>query len=218
MNGKSIMLTATLGLLSSWGCAQTFSEWFSQKKTQKKYLVQQIAAFEAYKGVLAKGYEIARTGLNTFWDIRNGEFNLHNDVFNRLLGLNPKIRDYARISEIISMQVEILGMRRKCLGNVSASGIFNEQEMNYVSSVFTKLTEDCAELIDELADLSSASGLSMSDDERLKRLDELYLRMQENKQFSAYFSTETGLLVAARTKELKSVEKVKELYKTTNEE
>jgi len=212
MYSKFIILAAILGLFSISLNAQTFSEWFSQKKTQKKYLIQQIAAFEAYKGVLAKGYEIARNGLTTFWDIRHGEFDLHNDVFNRLLGLNPKIRDYARITEILSMQVEILKIHKKCLGNIKESGVFNEQEMSYVSSVFAKLLEDCAGLVDELADLSSASRLSMSDEERLKRLDDLYLSMQENKQFANYFSGETGLLATGRANELRSVKKMEKLY------
>jgi len=30
--------------------AQTFAEWFQQKKTQKKYLLQQIAALQVYIG------------------------------------------------------------------------------------------------------------------------------------------------------------------------
>lgn len=43
--------------------AQTFDEWFRQKKTQKKYLVQQIAALKVYLGYLKEGYEIAQKGM-----------------------------------------------------------------------------------------------------------------------------------------------------------
>lgn len=39
--------------------AQTWDEWFNQKSTQKKYLLQQIAAFEAYLSYAKKGYDIA---------------------------------------------------------------------------------------------------------------------------------------------------------------
>ena len=35
--------------------AQTTAEWFNQKATQKKYLIQQIAALQVYIGYLQKG-------------------------------------------------------------------------------------------------------------------------------------------------------------------
>ena len=52
--------------------AQGLSEWFNQKATQKKYLLQQIAALQVYIGYLQKGYSIAKTGLTTIGNIKNG--------------------------------------------------------------------------------------------------------------------------------------------------
>ena len=49
--------------------AQTWAEWFRQKATQKKYLLQQIAALHVYSGYLSKGYSIAKDGLNTIKSI-----------------------------------------------------------------------------------------------------------------------------------------------------
>ena len=59
--------------------AQTFSEWFRQKKTQKKYLLQQIAALQVYIGYAQKGYRIAKEGLTTIGGFTKGEFDLHSD-------------------------------------------------------------------------------------------------------------------------------------------
>ncbi|ULT42931.1 conjugal transfer protein TraI [Niabella defluvii] len=53
--------------------AQTFAEWFQQKKTQKKYLLQQIAALQVYIGYAKKGYNIAKDGLNTIGGFTRGE-------------------------------------------------------------------------------------------------------------------------------------------------
>ena len=42
--------------------AQTFAEWFQQKKTQIKYLTEQIAALEQYGNYVKQGYRIAQGG------------------------------------------------------------------------------------------------------------------------------------------------------------
>ena len=64
--------------------AQTSSEWFRQKATQKKYLLQQIAALQVYSGYLSKGYSIAKNGLNTIKNIKNGDLLQHSNYFTSL--------------------------------------------------------------------------------------------------------------------------------------
>ena len=44
--------------------AQTWAEWFQQKQTQKKYLIEQIAALQVYLGYAKKGYDIASKGIH----------------------------------------------------------------------------------------------------------------------------------------------------------
>lgn len=64
--------------------AQTVEEWVSQKKTQIKYLVQQIANLQAQIIQLKKGYDVAKDGWNMIHDMTNGEFTLHKDYFDSL--------------------------------------------------------------------------------------------------------------------------------------
>jgi hypothetical protein len=56
---------------------QFLGGFFSQKQTELKYYLQQIAALKLYAGFLEKGYSIAREGLTVIAEIKNGEFNLH---------------------------------------------------------------------------------------------------------------------------------------------
>jgi 3-phenylpropionate/cinnamic acid dioxygenase small subunit len=48
--------------------AQTFDEWFKQKETQIKYLVEQIGALKAYGEVVKRGYDIAHNGLTNVFN------------------------------------------------------------------------------------------------------------------------------------------------------
>ena len=52
---KKLIIIMLLGMLVTGVKAQTFAEWFQQKKTQKIYLLEQIAALQIYTGYLQKG-------------------------------------------------------------------------------------------------------------------------------------------------------------------
>ncbi len=51
---KKLLIVSIIILFTETLSAQTSAEWLSQKKTQKKYLVQQIAALDVYAGYLSK--------------------------------------------------------------------------------------------------------------------------------------------------------------------
>lgn len=209
---RIVILTGFLTALVSLSHGQTFSEWFKQKKTQKKYLIEQIAAFETYNGVLARGYEIARFGLGTIGDIRQGEFNLHSDVFGRLLGTNPKIGRYVMVADIVAIQIDILKVYEKCTRDIRQSDVFNSAEREYVTGVFDRLLEDCTNVANELISLTSSSQMTMSDADRLRRIDALYAQMVDMRMFTSHFSGETGLLAIARERELHADRGTAKLY------
>src|SRR3954463_9131175 len=71
--------------------AQTWDEWFKQKKTQVKYLEEQIIALHVNGNYLEEGYKIVQGGLSAIHDIKNGDFNLHKDYFSSLKRVNTAI-------------------------------------------------------------------------------------------------------------------------------
>src|SRR5688572_10130411 len=88
--------------------AQTWEEWTQQKRTQIKYLVQQIAGFQTYLGYVKQGYVIACKGITTVQNIKHGEWNLHKDFFGSLKIVNPVIKNSAKVGDIIAMQVGLV--------------------------------------------------------------------------------------------------------------
>src|ERR1019366_7395881 len=142
---KKLILLTAIGLLGISGLeAQTFAEWFRQKKTQIRYLEQQIAALKVYTGYLEKGYHIAQSGLTTIGEIKNGEFSLHQTFFSSLSQMNPAIGAGARVAEIIALQLSIIEKYTTCYQQVRQSHVFNSGEINTVYTVFTSLLNDCA--------------------------------------------------------------------------
>ena len=198
--------------------AQTFSEWFRQKKTQKKYLLQQIAALQVYIEYAQKGYKIAKEGLTTIGGFTKGEFNLHGDYFNSLKMVNPEIKQYAKVADIIAMQLKIVQDYNRSYGQISRSNAFNADELDYFRSVFSRLLDGCEETLDELIAVTTNGKLEMKDDERMARIDKLYLDMQDKYTFSQSFSNDAKTLAAARAKENTDAQTSRALQGIKNEQ
>lgn len=181
--------------------AQTFDEWFNQKSTQKKYLLQQIAALQVYINYAKKGYNIVSGGINTIRDIKKGDLNLHNTFFSSLKTINPKIGRYVKVADIISYQVRIIKLARQTLQSVREANQFSAEEIEYCKKVLGALLDDCIQAITELIEIITPDKLQMTDDERLVRIDKLYLDMQDKFTFCNVMSEDIGLLALQRLSE-----------------
>jgi hypothetical protein len=197
-----LLLVSVAGSLQ----AQTFEEWFQQKKTQKKYLLQQIVALQVYIGYAQKGYKIAKEGLTTIGGFTKGEFNLHTDYFNSLKSVNPVIKRYTKVAEIIALQVKIVQNYNRTYRRLNRNDMFSGDELVYIGRVFNRLLDDCEKTLDELLTITTDGKLEMKDGERIERIDKLYLDMQDKYTFSQSFSNDAKSLAASRVKEKKDVQ------------
>ena len=215
---KKILL-ALLVFVSAAGSlkAQTFAEWFQQKKTQKKYLIQQIAALKVYIGYAKKGYKIAKEGLNTIGGFTKGEFNLHTDYLNSLKSVNPEVRRYVKVAEIIALQVKIIQNYNRTYRQLNSSDAFSEDELAYIGRVYSRLLDDCDKTLDELITITTDGKLEMKDDERIERIDKLYLDMQDKFTFSQSFSNDAKSLAASRLNDKSDVQTSRVLQGIKNE-
>ena len=191
---------------------QTADEWLKQKKTQLKYLTQQVAALQVYEADLSKGYEIAKAGLHAVSDSKNKEFSLHNTFYSSLLHINPSIQHYARIEDIVALQVNIVGQCKTGYKNAGQSGQLSSQEMRYINSVFTSLLNGCANDISDLTSLITDRQLQLSDDERLQRIDVVYKDMLDKYGFVQSFTNQVNLLAINRQKEQNETASLQSLY------
>ncbi len=168
-----------------------------QKKKQIKRMLENIAANKVYIEYLQKGYKIARSGLKTIQNIKKGDFDLHLNFFDSLKKVNPKIKAWAKIGEIISFQLKIIRTTKEAIKEIKLA----PDEMDYCRKVFTNLLEDCANNIDELSMIVTDSKVSMTDAERIKRIENLYIDMQDKYAFVSSFSSDMAMLAVHRLTE-----------------
>jgi hypothetical protein len=202
---KKLLLLSIVVLCAENLSAQTWAEWFRQKATQKKYLLQQIAALKVYSGYLSKGYSIAKNGLHTIKSIKNGDLLQHTNYFTSLVTVNSKIKRYAKVADIIALQISIAKQSSAAIKNFRNNHHFTPTEINYLQGVFNTLLSDCAKKLDDLLNLISDGNLQMKDNERIKAIDKIYIDMQDKQQFSCSFINSAAVLSIQRSNEANDI-------------
>lgn len=204
------LLISIIGMNSSYG--QTLSEWFSQKKTQEKYLVQQIAALELYSGYLKNGYNIASSGMEIVRSFTNGEFSLHHNFFNSLKAVNTVVKDNPVIAEIISLQFDI----SKGFSAIRHLELLNVSSQIYLQTVKVQVLEECGKDLEELLLVITEDKMKMTDDQRIERLEKVRRAMQDKSAFIQSFCNQVGLLIQQKLTEQKSINQLGDSYGITN--
>lgn len=186
------------------------TDLYGQPK-QRKVLLQQIAALKTYTDYAQKGYSVAKKGLTTIGDFKRGEFNLHCDYFNSLKTVNPKIKTYSKVGEIITLQLKIIKSSSFIIRQVQRDDLFHGNEIAYIKRVVDRLIENCDGNLEELLTIVTDGELEMKEEERMKRIDALYQNMLENYSFGESFTKQTRLMVLSRAKEKKDLKTSRDL-------
>ncbi len=184
---KKLLIVFIIILFAETLPAQTSAEWLSQKKTQKKYLVQQIAALHVYAGYLSKGYTIVKGGINAIQNIKHGDLNLHADHYASSLSVNPKIKRYSKVADILSMELSIAKQTGSAIKRFINSNQFTSEEVGYLKNVCNNIITACGNNLDGLSKLITGDYLQMKDDERIQGIDNIYADMQDIKMFTTSF-------------------------------
>ncbi len=190
---------------------QFLGGFFSQKQTELKYYLQQIVALKVYAAYLENGYRIAREGLTTIAEIKNGEFNLHQVFFSSLKTVSPAIAKYERIAEIIRCQIAIIADFKKALLQFGQGRSFSCPEISYLNEVYSHLSEEISKSLAELTSLITDGELELTDDQRIRRIDAIYRETKDRFTFTQSFISEASVLSAERASDLNTVDFLKKL-------
>lgn len=201
---KKIIMLLVFVFLSAW-------QLQAQQAKQKRMLLLQIAALRTYAEYAAKGYKAVKSGLNFISDAKKGEVNLHSDYFTSLVSVNPKVKNYGRVAEIITLHMKIAKSYKKTLSSFSQDDLFHGTEMDYIERVFRRLLDSCGESLDTLLLITANTKLEMKDDERIERIDKLYEDALKDYEFCEKFSGEIKLLALSKVREKNDVKQAEVL-------
>lgn len=183
----------------------------AQQAKQKRMLLLQIAALRTYVDYAAEGYKAVKSGLNFISDAKKGEVNLHSDYFTSLISVNPNVKNYARVAEIIALHVQIAKNYKKTIEGIREDDLFHGSELDYIERTFKRLLDGCGESIDTLFLITTSTKLEMKDDERIERIDQIYEQASQDYAFCEKFSGEIKMLSLSKVKEKNDVKQAGKL-------
>lgn len=181
------------------------------QNNQIKLYVQQIAANKVYLEYLQKGYKIARQGLTFIGNVKDGHFKIDKDFFLSLESINPKIRNYWKVAEIVNYGLAISSDFKNVLKVMRESKVFAGSEVEYVSGVRVRLLTGCENILMDLIPVITTGKMELSDNERIKRIDSLHADMEDCFLFTKNFCTSTKVQVLQRQQELRDVQVMKKV-------
>lgn len=207
---KFLSLTLIALMVSVAVNAQILGSFFSQKQENRKLLAQQIAALEVYKGFLKTGYKIVSTGIGIIGKIKKGDFDLHRDFFGALKLTNPKIKNYYKVAEIFALNVGAVAQLKNA-AKKARPDLFPGWQHEYIKQIIERTLEVMAGTIDELAAIITDNQISLKDDERIERIDQLYNQTVEHYNFTRYFNAEISITRKIKAQDTVSIQGIQTL-------
>ena len=192
-------------LVILWAVLISFTSQVAAQSAEVQQLLLNIEKLAQLKKILSnmkKGYEIVSTGYNTIKDISKGTFNIHQTFLDGLMEVNPAVRKYKRIGDIISLQTQLVKEYKSAFRKFQGSNLFNENELKYMGTVYSNLFTKSLQNLDELAMVITAGKLRMSDDERLNAIDRIFSDISDKLIFLRTFNKENNLLAIQRGREM----------------
>jgi hypothetical protein len=206
---KAILICFVLSALClQHSYAQTFAEWFSQGKTQIKYLTQQIAALNACETSIRQGYNMLKGEWTSIGNFKNGEFGLHQSYYTSLSTVNPQVKSSPDINSITTEQQSIITM----LNAIQQVAGLTTDEQSYIKTVAQNIFNECAKDLDKLNSVLKNGTLQMSDDERLKQIQNVQPAMLDKYQFTQSFCNSIRLMAAQRNQDSNETQTLNKLY------
>ena len=179
----SVKLTVLLLLIAAGAEAQGFSfgDLFGQAGKQKKYYLQQLAAYQAFESELKQGYNVIKHGLGGIRDINTAELQAHTAYYQSLRAVSGPVKNSSQVPDILNWQTEIVASFSQSFNGLTTD------EQSYLTIVKQNLFGECNKDLTDLQNLLSDDALQMTDDERLKRLAQIHAAMLDKYQFTRSF-------------------------------
>lgn len=154
-------------------------------------------------------YLIIRQGYNQVKGIAEGNFNLHQAFLNRLLKVNPNVRAYYKVGEIVELQISLIRGMAKVKQEFRWSDFLEEQEFAQVDRLFSVWSRSSLNLLEELLLILSDNQLEMGDWERIEAIDRLHASVLNLSKGVAMFAnsiSELGDLRNMKSRELTTLQ------------
>ncbi|RAV98851.1 hypothetical protein [Pseudochryseolinea flava] len=213
---KIVLISIVVLSMTSATCQAQFEEkpnqdeLTKQNQTQIKYLFQQIAQLQLYHSYVKQGMTIVRGGLRVIHTIKNGKFELDENVLAALGHTKAVINSDPR-AKAVAASSRAIAQSGGNVQTICSSGLLNLGESQYARAVMASLLKSARENEAHFVEINRDRHFEMTDDERLQQLQMAFDHAQRLVGFARVFEGNLRLVVNQRHLESDEIKRLNRL-------
>ena len=206
MKTKIFLLAAMLSICSLSGKAQ----WIVTDPTN---LVQSIVNTA---NQVIQTSSTAANMLKNFQEVQK-VYTQGKQYYDALKSVHDLVKDARKVQQTILLVGDISDIYVNSFQKMIADENFSVEELSAIALGYAKLLEESSAVLTELKTITSATGLSMSDAERMSVIDRIYNEVREYKNLVQYYTNKNISVSYLRAKKKNDTDRIMALYGSPSE-
>ena len=137
--------------------------------------------------------------------------------YDALKSVHDLVKDARKVQQTILLVGDISDIYVNSFQKMIADENFSVEELSAIALGYAKLLEESSAVLTELKTVTSASGLSMSDAERMSVIDRIYNEVREYKNLVQYYTNKNISVSYLRAKKKNDTDRIMALYGSPSE-
>jgi hypothetical protein len=137
--------------------------------------------------------------------------------YDALKSVHDLVKDARKVQQTILLVGDISDIYVNSFQKMLADENFSVEELSAIALGYAKLLEESSAVLTELKTITSATGLSMSDAERMSVIDRIYNEVREYKNLVQYYTNKNISVSYLRAKKKNDTDRIMALYGSPSE-
>lgn len=173
-------------------------------------------------GILNSANEIVQTSTTVTNVVKNFKevekmYNQGKEYYDKLKAVNNLIKDARKVQQTVLLVGEVSEMYVQNFGKMLNDPNFSPQELTAISNGYSALLSESTELLKELKQIVSSTGLSLNDKERMDIIDRVHKEVKDYHSLVRYFTHKNISVSVLRAKKQNNTQRVLDLYGTSDQ-
>lgn len=137
--------------------------------------------------------------------------------YDALKSVNHLVKDARKVQKSLLLLGEITDIYINNFQLMLSDNNFRPEELTAIAFGYAKLLNESADVLSELKNMVNINGLSMSDAERMSRIDKAYDAISNYKNLVSYYTRKNISVSYLRAKKINDTDRVIALYGDAND-
>lgn len=165
---------------------------------------------------IAQASKTVSNTLDTFKETRK-VYEQGKEYYDALKSVNHLVKDAKKVQKTLLLLGEITDIYVNNFQLMLSDNNFRSDELNAIAHGYAKLLDESADVLSELKNIVNINGLSMTDAERMERIDKAYESISNYRNLVAYYTRKNISVSYLRAKKINDTDRVIALYGTVGD-